>query len=116
MNLKRNTTKPDAFAVWKARQAGNEEEFFLALKSANRRTIIDRRAGEHAQQLRPKRSFAQEQRAFARRMKRKTFQPDSMLNMGAPARHVPLPRFPSERERALFNAHEKRKASGWVHG
>lgn len=33
----------------------------------------------------------------------------SMLDMGQPARHQPLPRFPDERTKSLFNAYEKRK-------
>ena len=43
-------------------------------------------------------------------------QPDSMLNMGKPAGHITLPRFPSERERTMFAAHLRRREAGWVHG
>jgi len=40
----------------------------------------------------------------------------SMLNMGVPKGHKALPMFPSERERTLFAAHERRKAAGWIRG
>ena len=40
----------------------------------------------------------------------------SMLNMGKPAGHKTLPRFPSERERVLFAAHASRKEAGWIRG
>lgn len=43
-------------------------------------------------------------------------QADSMLNMARPAGHKTLPRFPSERDRALFAAHMRRKEAGWVRG
>ena len=33
----------------------------------------------------------------------------SMLDMGQTKRHVPLPRFPDERTKQLFNAYDKRK-------
>ena len=33
----------------------------------------------------------------------------SMLDMGQTARHMPLPRYPDERTKSLFNAYEKRK-------
>jgi len=33
----------------------------------------------------------------------------SMLDMGAPRRHMPLPRYPDERTKQLFTAYDKRK-------
>ena len=33
----------------------------------------------------------------------------SMLDMGQTKRHIPLPRFPDERTKVLFNAYDKRK-------
>ena len=63
----------------------------------------------------PRRSAVKEQKSAAKRMTRER-QPHAMLNRGQPARHIPLPRFPSERERALFAAHESRKNAGWIRG
>lgn len=92
----------DAYSVWRAR-----------IEARNRAMML---LGESTQQLRPVRSLAKEQRIASRRMTKSIRQPYSMLNMGAPARHIPLPRFPSERERAMFAAHEKRRDAGWLHG
>lgn len=41
---------------------------------------------------------------------------ESMLNMPRPAGHKTLPRFPSERERVLFQAHISRREAGWIRG
>lgn len=41
---------------------------------------------------------------------------ESMLNMPRPAGHKTLPRFPSEKERALFAAHISRREAGWIRG
>ena len=92
----------DAYSIWRAR-----------ILARNRAMML---LGESTQQLRPKRSLAREQRTASRRMTKSTRQPYSMLNMGAPARHMPLPRFPSERERVMFAAHERRKEAGWIRG
>jgi len=46
-------------------------------------------------------------KTVARKMRKATSQ--SMLDMGQTRRHVPLPRFPDERTKMLFNAYEKRK-------
>lgn len=73
------------------------------------------RAGETTQRLLPKRNTYREAKKASAAMRRES-QPDSMLNMGQPARHIPLPRFPSERERVLFANHERRKAAGWIRG
>lgn len=61
------------------------------------------------------RAVAKRGRALNLRERRKA-QVRSMLNMGAPAGHMPLPRFPSERERVMFAAHERRKEAGWIRG
>ena len=92
----------DAYSIWRAR-----------ILARNRAMML---LGESTQQLRPKRSLAKEQRRAARKMTKATSQPYSMLNMGAPAGHVVLPRFPSERERTMFAAHERRKEAGWIRG
>lgn len=63
----------------------------------------------------PRRSAVKEQKSAAKRMTRER-QSSSMMNMGQPVRHIPLPRFPSERERMLFAAHERRKSAGWIRG
>lgn len=41
---------------------------------------------------------------------------ESMLNMSRPSGHKTLPRFPSERERVLFQAHASRREAGWIRG
>ena len=63
----------------------------------------------------PARATAKRGRVENTRARRK-LQPASMLNMPKPAGHQTLPRFPSEREKVLFAAHERRKAAGWRHG
>lgn len=98
-------TPTDAFLVWRSRQAGIKHK----LKTAVLKTAIAT-APEPGQ-----RSRASEQRQAARKMTRKG-QRASMLNMGVPKGHKALPMFPSERERTLFAAHERRKAAGWIRG
>lgn len=97
--------KTDAFLVWRSRQASTRHKLTKAVLTATVKF-----APEPGQ-----RSRAAEQRTAAKRMTRAAHK-ESMMNMGAPARHVPLPRFPSERERVLFAAHERRKAAGWIRG
>ena len=63
----------------------------------------------------PSRNTAKQGRV-ANARERRLAQPASMLNMGKPAGHITLPRFPSERERTMFAAHQRRKEAGWVHG
>lgn len=97
--------KTDGFLVWRSRIASTK---YKLTKAVLKTTIMQ--APEPGQ-----RSRANEQRTAARKATRAAHK-ESMMNMGAPARHVPLPRFPSERERALFAAHERRKNAGWIRG
>ena len=98
-------SKTDAFKVWRSRIAGRRftlDKAVLAVAVAT--------APEPGQ-----RSRAGQQRSAARKATRAT-QTKSMMNMGAPKGHVALPRFPSERERVMFAAHESRKNAGWIRG
>lgn len=105
MILYRMENKTDAFLIWRSRIASTRHRLTKAVRKT---TILQ--APEPGQ-----RSRAAEQRTAAKKMTRAAHK-QSMMNMGAPARHVPLPRFPSERERALFAAHERRKNAGWIRG
>lgn len=96
----------DAFLIWRSRIARGAHGRDRALLAHD-----INQAPEPGQ-----RSRAAEQRAASKKLTRATRGKLSMMNMGAPARHVPLPRFPSERERVLFAAHERRKAAGWIRG
>ena len=46
-------------------------------------------------------------KAITQRMRKKNSL--SMLDMGQTKRHQPLPRYPDERTKVLFNAYDKRK-------
>lgn len=97
--------KTDAFLIWRSRMA---QRRYTHNKVAV--ALVIAQAPEPGQ-----RSRASEQRTAAKKMTRASHK-QSMMNMGAHARHVPLPRFPSERERVLFAAHERRKNAGWIRG
>lgn len=100
-----STPKTDAFLIWRSRIAG-------------RRFTLDKAvlAVEIAMAPEPgQRSRAGEQRSAARKAIRKAHR-ESMMNMGAPKHHIPLPRFPSEREKVMFAAHERRQNAGWIRG
>ncbi len=98
--------KTDAFLVWRSRIASTRHRLNKAVL-----TVTINNAPEPGQ-----RSRAAEQRLASRRMTRLSKGKNSMMNMGQPTRHQPLPRFPSERERSLFAAHERRKEAGWIRG
>ena len=43
-------------------------------------------------------------------------QKTSMLNMGKPAYHRPVPLLQGDREKRMFAAHASRKEAGWIRG
>lgn len=63
----------------------------------------------------PTRRRAKEAKKSFRRIARAS-QADSMLNMGAPAGHKPVPLVADARTKVLLASHARRREAGWIRG